>query len=235
MHETNLAQRGSLPLPSAALVIDMRGTGEDDVMDRLRVEVVDLAGEMKVHDLHHWRFLTEFLSFQSIQPLRIEDVDTIRSQPKPQEAQQATGQAKASSKAERKGLTGRVDPASQNAFFSSFQDDQGGLINEARPFNIFQQRIEELTQEIDRIRNNRIAAVGDLNKSGSAGRSVMDATVRIIFLTEASSKESLISAATYAARLKDHFRKLERAGHQTMVSTTVICLDNRGEIGPPSD
>src|SRR6058998_950275 len=80
--EANLAQRGSLPLPSAALVIDMRGADEDDVMDRLRIEVADLAGEMKVHDLHHWRFLTEFLSFRSIPPMRAEDVENIDAQKK---------------------------------------------------------------------------------------------------------------------------------------------------------
>ncbi|HTD19095.1 MAG TPA: hypothetical protein VK667_06130, partial [Ktedonobacteraceae bacterium] len=80
--EANLAQRGSLPLPSAALVIDMRGADGDDVMDRLRIEVADLAGEMKVHDLHHWRFLTEFLSFRSIPPMRAEDVENIDSQKK---------------------------------------------------------------------------------------------------------------------------------------------------------
>src|SRR5437764_13516769 len=80
--EANLAQRGSLPLPSAALVIDMRGADEDDVMDRLRSEVADLAGEIKVHDLHHWRFLTEFLGVRSIPPMHTEEVENIDSHKK---------------------------------------------------------------------------------------------------------------------------------------------------------
>src|SRR5437660_12814665 len=110
--EANLAQRGSLPLPSAALVIDMRGADGDDVMDRLRIEVADLAGEMKVHDLHHWRYLTDFLSFRSIPPLRVEDVEHIRSQQnahnaqqQAQNGQQAASQAKTPPKTERRRLT----------------------------------------------------------------------------------------------------------------------------------
>jgi len=233
--EANLAQRGSLPLPSAALVIDMRGVDEDDVMDRLRIEIADLASEMKVHDLHHWRYLTDFLSFRSIPPLRTEDVEAIRSQQKPQNAQKAASKVKAPPKTERRGLTGRVDLTNQGAFSPPFQDDQGGLISEGRPFDIFQQRIEELTQEIDRIRNNRIAAVADLNKAGIAGRSVKDATVRVIFLTDAGHRESLFSVATYAAHLRAHFKKLERDGYQAMVSITAVCLDNSAEAGPPTE
>ncbi len=235
--EANLAQRGSLPLPSAALVIDMRGADEDDVMDRLRIEVADLAGEMKVHDLHHWRFLTEFLSFRSIPPMRAEDIENIDSQKKLTNHQQTatkSPRAKAPDK-EQKGLFGPIDAANHGDSPSPFEVEQGGMINEDKPFDVFQQRIEEMIYEINRIRNNRIAAVGDLDKSGIAGRSIRDATVRVIFLTEAGSSESLISAAAYAAHLKEHFRKLDRDGHQTMLSTTVICLNYRGEAGPATD
>ncbi len=233
--EANLAQRGTLPLPSAALVIDMRGTDEDDVMERLRVEVADLASEMKVHDLHHWRFLTDFLSFRAIPPLRTEDVETIRHQQKSPHVQPVPPKTQAVQKPEQTTLTGQVDMGNSHAFFSVLEDEQSGLISEARPFDVFQQRIEEITQEIDRIRNNRIAAVADLNKAGVAGRSVRDATVRIIFLSDAGHRESLVSAATYAAHVKQHFKKLEREGHQAMVSVTIVCLDNSAEAGPPVD
>src|SRR5947209_244777 len=108
--EANLAQRGSLPLPSAALVIDMRGLDDDDVMDRLRIEIADLVGEMKVHDVHHWRFLTEFLSFRSIPPMRPEDLESIDTQKKLINHQQ---EAKKPTKAkipenEQKGLFGPI-------------------------------------------------------------------------------------------------------------------------------
>src|SRR5438105_3856845 len=86
--EANLAQRGALPLPSAALVIDMRGNSQDAVIERLRVEIADLAGEMKAHNMNHWRFLTDFLAFRVISPLRIEDVEAIRSPKKAKDANQ---------------------------------------------------------------------------------------------------------------------------------------------------
>src|SRR5213596_1451486 len=86
--EANLAQRGALPLPSAALVIDIRGNSQDDVMEQLRVEIADLVDEMKAHNMNHWRYLTDFLSFRVIPPLRTEDVEAIRSPQKPENANQ---------------------------------------------------------------------------------------------------------------------------------------------------
>ena len=230
--EANLVQRGSLPLPSAALVIDVRGVEDDDVIDRLRIEIADLASEMRVYDINHWRFLTDFLSFRSLSPLRDEDVKTIYSQQKAQSVVLNPKATSASNK-EQKGLTGRIDTSTKNTPLSPFQTD--GLTDENQPFDVFQQHIEELSLEVDRIRTNRIVAVADLNKSGVAGRSVKDATVRIIFLTEAGNRESLITASAYSAQLKEHFRKLEHEGHQPMVSTTVVCLNNSGEAGPPEE
>ena len=192
--ENSLAQRGSLPLPSAALIIDMRGVEDDDVMNRLRIEIMDLAGEMKTHEINHWRFLTEFLSFRSITPLRSEDMETIYTQQK-LPAKQAPTKPKENSLSPKglptTGLTGRVDMVKQSHTSTPFEMEGagGGMISNERPFDVFQQHIEELAQEINRIRNNRIAAVADLNKSGIAGRSVRDATVRIIFLTEAGNPE----------------------------------------------
>src|SRR5438874_4492488 len=86
--EANLAQLGALPLPSATLVIDIRGNSQDDVVERLRVEIADLAGVMKAHNMNHWRFLTDFLSFRVISPLRAEDVEVIRSPQKSKNANQ---------------------------------------------------------------------------------------------------------------------------------------------------
>jgi hypothetical protein len=235
--EASLNQRGSLPLPSAALVIDMRGVEDDDLINRLHIEIMDLASEMKVHEINHWRHLTEFLSFRAIPPLRSEDIKTIytqqnllvmQEQPKPKKG--AT-----SNKAAQSGLTGRIEKARQVSAPLPFDGEGNGLASEESPFNVFQQHIEELAQEINRIRNNRIAAVADLNKSGIPGRSTRDATVRVIFLTEAENPESLVSVAHYTAKLKEHFGKLERGGHQPMVSTTVLCLNNSGEAGPPTD
>lgn len=233
--EANLAQRGALPLPSAALVIDIRGNSQDDVMERLRVEVVDLAGEMKAYNMNHWRYLTDFLSFRVIPTLRTEDLEAIRSPQKAKNANQnAVQKSNGVSKSGQPSSPGLNGPTQHSPFGSRFQDDPASLISEGRPFDVFQQRIEEMAQEIDRIRNNRIKAVNDLSRDGIAGHSVRDATVRVIFLTQSEDHESLLSAATYAAHLKEHIKKVERKGYQNLISTTVVCLDNRGEAGPPA-
>src|SRR5205807_4713377 len=112
--EANLAQLGALPLPSATLVIDIRGNSQDDVIERLRVEIADLAGEMKAHNMNHWRFLTDFLSFRVVPPLRAEDVEAIRSPQKVKNANQkgplkSNGTAKSNQTSSR----GPTGPAQQ--------------------------------------------------------------------------------------------------------------------------
>ena len=47
-------QQSSLPLPSATLVIDVRGVGED-VVEMLKIEVENLSSEMKLQNVRHWR------------------------------------------------------------------------------------------------------------------------------------------------------------------------------------
>jgi hypothetical protein len=236
MIEANLAQRGALPLPSAALVIDMRGNPQDDVIERLRVEITDLVGEMKVHNMNHWRFLTDFLAFRVLPLLRAEEVEAIRSPQKPgtanQNGIQKSNGASNVTQTPPVGLTGQ---AQQSPAGSRFQDDLASLISEGRPLDAFRQRIESMTQEINRLRNNRIKAVNDLSTDGIAGQSVGDPTVRVIFLTHSDDRESLLSASAYAAYLKEHSKKSERKGYPSLVSTMVICLDNRGEAGPPAN
>ncbi|MEO8972483.1 MAG: hypothetical protein ABI406_12880, partial [Ktedonobacteraceae bacterium] len=226
--ETNIEQRGLLPLPAAALVIDIRGVNDDEVVERLNIEIADLASEMKTNNVFHWRFLTDFLSFIRVPPAsafdgkRGSDGNSGNNLSAEQVFQFG----------EKLGPIGRVhQPGSGSSLF--FQDDQSGIVSGDMPFDLFEQKIDELIQEIDRIRNNRIAAVADLNKAGIPGRSIRDATVRVIFLTDAERQESLKSAAIYADRIKEYYRKRERIDHQQLVSTTVICLGNSGEIGPP--
>src|SRR5947199_6419674 len=119
--EANLAQRGALPLPSAALIIDMRGNTQDDVMERLRVEIADLAGEMKAHNMNHWRFLTDFLSFRVIPSLRTEDVEAIRSPQKPKHAnQKAEQKPNGAAKPDQTQLMGPTGQAQHGPFGSRF-------------------------------------------------------------------------------------------------------------------
>lgn len=227
--ETNIEQRGLLPLPAAALVIDIRGVSDDEVVERLNIEIADLASEMKSYNVHHWRYLTDFLSFQRIAPASA--FEGRRNQ-QPANANHNEQKEIIFQEEEEHGLIGLVHPSnSGNSLF--FQDDQRDIVSGDMPFDLFEQKVDELIQEINRIRNNRIAAVADLNKAAIPGRSTRDATVRIIFLTDAENQNSLKSAAIYAERIKEYYRKRERSNHQPLVSTTVLCLGNSGEVGPP--
>src|SRR2546427_2296625 len=107
MIEANLNQRGSLPLPSAALVIDLRGT-QDGVIERLNIEIADLASEMQLYEVHHWRRLTDLLHFREIEPLREEDVKELC---KAQNAPQAPATPPATAQpAPQVGILGPVPP-----------------------------------------------------------------------------------------------------------------------------
>lgn len=227
--ETNLAQRGLLPLPASSLVIDMRGVNDDEVIERLNIEMADLASEMKTYNVYHWRYLTDFLSFMRVQPSSAFEERRHAQPPLRSEYEPADYQFEDD---EKLGPMGPVHPVGSGSSIF-FQDDQSEYVSGDMPFDLFEQKVDELTQEINRIRNNRIAAVADLNKAGIPGRSLRDATVRVIFLTDAERPESLKSAAIYAERIKDYYRKRERPNHQPLVSTTILCLGNSGEIGPP--
>lgn len=218
--ETSMNQRGQLPLPAAHVIIDIRGISDDRAIEWLRVEVADLASEMKSRDVYHWRYLTDFLSFMRINP-NGSNVGTP-------DQNDTLDLDEASS-----GLVGHVHATSPDDML--FSEDMRDPENaEGMPFNLFEQKINELLLEIDRVRNNRIAALKDLNPAAIPGRSRRDSTVRVVFLTDVDHPESLTSAATYADRLKSYYRKLERQGHQPMLNTVVVCLSNTGEAGPPT-
>src|SRR5436305_8394290 len=137
----------------------------------------------------------------------------------------------------KSGLTGKIDPSTQKGYASSFffqKVDDIAPLTEDRPAEFLQQNIQKIVQEIDRLRNNRHVAVADLEKTMS-GRSIKDATVRVLFLTDAERPDSLATTAIYAAHLKDFYAKKERPGQQPMMSTTALCLNNSGEATPVTD
>jgi hypothetical protein len=208
-----IVQLNSLPLPSAALVLDVRGVQDDDVIERLRVEIADLAREMQAYEINHWRHLTKFLSFRVVSPLSSDNITALKKHQKPGDEQPALAQDNTSDEQQK---------LARGPFQWSDSDPDA-------PFDIFRQSIEELVLEIDRVRSNRIVAFQDLPKSGKVGQTKRDPTVRVIFITDAKNPESLASATVYAVRLKERFRKRERPGQQAFVSTTVLCLDSRTE------
>lgn len=224
MIESSITERELLPLPAAALVIDIRGVSDDNVIEWLKAEMADLALEMKVNNIFHWRFLMDFLSFRAISP-DMEDFQQASSSDEDFEEGDEEDEGLV-------GPMGQVHTVKGAASFSSINGQTSSLAGVA-PFNTFEQKVDELCQEIDRLRTNRTRAVADLNKAGIPGHSTKDATVRVIFLTDANRPASLKSAALYAQTLKDHSRKLKKSGHQEFINTTVLCLGNTGMSGPP--
>jgi hypothetical protein len=205
MIETPTGQRDNLPLPSAALVIDTRGANDDTVIEWLRMEIADLTDEMRMEHIHHWRYLSQFLSFKIITPLRGADGQAA--------PHSHTGQ--------QRGLIGVVPPS---------QLDEQGQELAALPV---EQQIAELMEEINRIRNNHFSAVQDGDIAGIIGNSTKDETVRVIFLADVTRAESLTTAAIYAEGLKGQAQRLARTGYAPLINTTVLCLGHPGEGGPP--
>ncbi|HZU66829.1 MAG TPA: hypothetical protein VFA09_06090 [Ktedonobacteraceae bacterium] len=220
MIETSLQQRSQLPLPAAHVVIDMRGISDDRALEWLQVEITDLANEMKSREVYHWRHLIDFLSFMRINPNTSHPAG-------PKQESSTNGNSSMT------GLVGLVHSTNpDDMLFSEDVRDPGNA--ESMPFNLFEQNMNELILEIDRVRTNRIAAVKDLNPAAIPGRSTRDSTVRVVFLTDVDHPESLTSAALYADHLKHYACKFDRPGHQPLLSTTVVCLGNTGEAGPPT-
>ncbi len=220
--ESTMSQRSQMALPSAAFVVDVRGISDDNVIKWLKMEITDLAGEMKSYDVYHWRNLTEFLSFRTAPTVREHETARDYRQPESEEREPDYG------------LTGLIPEQHPEDSFS-FYNLRETTESEHMPFNLVEQTLNEMIDEINRIRNNRIAAVKDVPPSAIPGRSGQDATVRIIFLTDVTYSDSLTSAAYYAERLKNHYRKFDRPGHQPLVNITVLCLGNSGEAGPPTE
>src|SRR5581483_9872205 len=172
MIAVNIAQIAALPLPSASLVIDMRSNIQDDVIGRLRVEIADLADEMKAHDTPYWRCLTNFQDFRTLQPLSIEDIEFIRARQKPGQTQQAKPAPHTTTSAPSS--TGPLGPAQQGQSSARPHADLASVISAGRPFEVFRRHIEEIAQKINNLRNNRIGAVNDKSTDGIVGQSIHD-------------------------------------------------------------
>jgi len=201
----HLVQLNSLPLPSAALVLDVRGVQDDDVTERLRVEIADLASEMQAYEINHWRHLPTFLSFLTLERPSVQYIDALKKQKQPQQSADQTATTES-------GLFPWTDDSNPDA-----------------PFDTFKQRVDALTLEIDRVRRNRIVAFQDLSKTGRVGQTRRDPTVRVMFVTDANNPQSLSSAAIYASQFRERFRQRERPGQPPLVHLSVLCLDNKTE------
>lgn len=233
------ARQAVLPLPPASLVIDLRAD-EDDMVERLKIEITDLTNEMKIQETHHWRLLADFLSFWRVPPLGTGEIQTLRA---PQQtpgqngavsvpASTGTQVAPASSAADhvQASLTGLVIPSMHQASNSTLFFDDGvnlGGFSGDQPSDILAQYIEQIIHETNRLRNNRAVAMTDLS-AHLVAPSMRDKAVRIIFVVDAEQPDSLASAAAYAERLRQFRVQRQRAPQDAMLNTTVLCLNASG-------
>ena len=217
-HRNIPARLDALPIPPAALVIDLRSI-PDDVPDSLRIEIENLASEMDMRHVPHWRYLTDFLHLKTLPLLTHAEIEVLASS-----AQQQL---------QRRTLSGRTQQGPRryiDDYYIEEEEEPSFLDNLAN--DELRRDIEESMVEINAVRNKRLQAVGDLGKKGAVGRNTMDPKVQVIFLTDEGEPDTLSSASAYAALLKHEYGILERDG-QLVLDTMVICLnhDNRG--APP--
>lgn len=239
--ETWRSRQTVLPLPPASLVIDMRAD-DDDMIERLKIEIADLTNEMKTQETHHWRFLADFLSFWRIAPMGTGEIQTLRPPPQPapadQEASAAASNGTPASPEPASGhfqasLTGPVIPVNQQANHATiFFDDDVGLreLSGDQPIDILKQYTDKIIDEADRLRNNRTVAVSDLDVQ-VAGPNTRDKAVRIILVTDAQQPDSLASAAAYAEQMRQFRIHRHRQHQDMMLNVTVLCLNASGEPG----
>lgn len=242
MHQPDTwrVRQTALPLPPASLVIDVR-VDEDDMIERLKIEIADLTNEMKTQETHHWRFLADFLSFWRVPPMGTGEIQTLRpaqntsstvpnnstgsgTQTAPPDP--LTGYAQAS-------LTGPMMSSNQQANNSTiFFDDDVGLrgLSGDQPIDVLKQYAEKIIDEADRLRNNRTVAVSDLD-ANLAGPNTRDKAVRIILVTDAEQPDSLASAAAYAEQMRQFRAQRQQQQQNMMLNVTVLCLNASGEAG----
>lgn len=187
----------ALPLPGAAVVIDVReesnGGNQPPLIEYLAREIEELAVEMRLNAVARWRLLAdciEFLRIESVSPDVSEQEDTIDFILTTRSGKQKT-------------IQGR--------------DDLTMTIGRGY---------------IDRVRNQHIAAIRDNGpdeeKLSEPGIDPEQPTVRIIFLTDAEDRQSLIRAKTYAGWLKEwidlqHGRR--RYSRDERIGIVAICLN----------
>lgn len=233
------SRQSVLPLPPASLIVDLRAD-EDDMIDRLRIEIADLTNEMRMLETHHWRLLADFLSFRHIPPMGAGEISTLRPQQDAgagtacSEESGATGngsQAVQPLNDFQPGLTGPIISSAQKLNNSTiFFDDTVGLreLSGNQPIDILKQYAEEIVDETDRLRNNRMAAISDLDPD-LVGTNVGDKAVRIILVVDAEQPDSLASAAACAEQLRQFRARKQRANQELMLNLTVLCLNVSGE------
>lgn len=228
------AQLGKLPIPPATLIIDTRGVS-DDLLETLKIELDNFAGDTHLSTIKHWRYFTNFVGHKAIDPLSLKEVDgLLRLDPT---ATTRSANANVTPPRPPKTFTGRADPNPVNTYTSPtyFQEEIQNPPLGQIPHDAFRHNIDSCIAEIDDLRNKRINATADLGKTGDFGRHIKDSMVRAIFLTDAKRPDSLSTAAVYAEYLRRYYNKLEHDSHPLAFNTTIICLNHTNWGNPPEN
>lgn len=215
-----VAQLNSLPIPPAALVIDMRKTdSENDVLQILRVEIEGLANELGMQNINHWRYLTGFLAYEKLLPLTQHDIQLLR-----QDTQNRVQQ--------RRSLGGRFSLGPRKNGPQNYVDDEDApSFLKSLPVDEFSRQLQECQLLINSVRNRRLEATGDLGMRGKVGGNAMNPKVQVIFLVDEDETDTLASAAAYASHLKHLYSTLERK--YQVLDTMIICLNHANQANVP--
>src|SRR5579875_2128382 len=230
-----------LPLPTAALVIDTRSkTAGNYILDTLKYEIDTLCQEMRIERVNQWRFLTSIIDYLPLGTLSHSELQSYRAPHKVQakngtngvDNQPTTGAADSHNHNQQhtKTIMGPVSAqtTAQNFFRGSPQRRSLDEIPEGN----FKNNIRRILSTCDVLRTKRVNATVDLGTQGSPGQTrAGEGIVRIIFIVDAQSEDSLATAATYAAYLRREMLFHDLPGPQVLISTMIICLnhDNRGD------
>jgi len=202
----------TLPLPGAAVVIDVRDERYCDdhdtpLIEYLAIELEDLAAEMKLNQVSRWRHLADCIEF-----LRIEETPhtTEKFEFLPSEDTQ-------------------METARDDRIDFKLTTRAGKQI----PIQGREDLAKTVGRDyIDRVRNQHINAIKDTGPDEQQLNmphvDPEQPTVRVFFLTDMEDKESLVRASEYARWLKawmDQQHGIRSFSRAHRISTVAICMN----------
>ncbi len=215
-----------MALPTAALVLDTRNqTPGNYVLKTLQAEIDTLCQDLHTEQIRQWRYLKHFIDYQTIGSL---DPSELQKYREPYANTRPTSTTSAQQEHYVPSLMGRVDTHTNPTLFRGTpqRQDIDGI-----PEGNFKDRIRSILRRCDQLRTKRVNATSDLGNNGQLGPTRLENIVRVILLADAQNKESLATAATYAAYLREETLFQNTYREQLLLSTIIICLnhDNRGQ------
>ncbi len=229
-----------MPLPTAALVIDTRNkTAGNYILNTLKYEIDTLCQEMHMEQVNQWRYLTSIIEYLSVGTLGHSELQNYRNPHKPQPSVATGASPSAPAPVTSSGNTGRYAPTVMGQVdtqtlrrYTFFRGNPQRRSLDDIPEGNFKDNIRRILSLCDTLRTKRVNATIDLGTQGNLGRTrPEDGMVRVIFIADAQSEDSLATAATYAAYLRKETLFQNAYEQQLLISTMIICLnhENRGE------